>query len=136
MGLKEEVSRAWDEVLSPIFEEFSTEVLVQSVDVASTVPDALYDEPAAEKAFTPPVPIRARVKLGKDRLVLAGGEAIDVDGRVTVRADELAAKGISLEIGSRITFQGERFIAVHRETGAQVADDFLLVRVSIRKEGV
>ncbi len=104
MGLKEGVRSAWDKALSPLFEEFSAEVLVQSVDTASTVTDPLYGEPVQEKRFTDPVAVRARLKLEKDRLVLPGGEDIEIDGRITVRSDELEAQGIALEIGSRITF--------------------------------
>lgn len=134
MGIKEEVNNAWDNVLSPFFEELSTEVLVQSVDVASTQTDPLYDEPSSTKAFTDPVPVRARVKLEKERLVLGGGEAVEIDGRVTVRTDELEAKGLALEVGARVTFQGERYTVVHREARAEVAEKFLLTRVAVRKE--
>ncbi len=134
MGIKEEVNKAWDNILSPIFEELSTEVLVQAVDVASTQADPLYDEPAAEKAFTDPVAVRARVKLEKERLVLPGGEAVEIDGRVTMRTDELEAKGLALDVGFRIIFQGERFTVVHREARAEVAERFLLTRAAVRKE--
>ncbi|MGQ9589935.1 MAG: hypothetical protein ACUVYA_06535, partial [Planctomycetota bacterium] len=105
------MEKARDNVLSPLFGEFSTEVLVQTVDVPATPADSLYGEPADGKAFTDPVPLRARIKIEKERLVLPGGEEIEIDGRVTVRKDELLAKGVSLEIGSRIAFQGGRFIA-------------------------
>jgi hypothetical protein len=135
MGLKEEVHKAWDNVLSPIFEELSTEVLVQSVDTASTQKDPLYDEPSSTKVFTEPVPMRARVKLEKERLVLPGGEAVEIDGRVTVRTDELDTKGLALELGARVTIEGERYTVVHRETRAEVAEQFLLTRVAVRKEG-
>jgi len=134
MGIKDEVNKAWDNVLSPFFEELSTEVLVQSVDAASTTADPLYDEPVAAKVFTDPVPVRARVKLEKERLVLGGGEAVEIDGRVTVRTDELEAKGLALEVGARVTFQGERYTVVHREARAEVAEKFLLTRVAVRKE--
>jgi hypothetical protein len=134
MGIREEVEKAWDNVLSPLFGEFSTEVMVQTADVPGTPADPLYGEPAGGKAFTDPVPLRARIKLEKERLVLPGGEAFEIDGRVTVRKDELLAKGLSLEIGSRIVFQGGRFIAIHREERAQVGDRYLLVRVAVRKE--
>lgn len=134
MGIKDEVNKAWDNVLSPFFEELSTEVLVQSLDVASTQTDPLYDEPSSAKVFTDPVSLRARVKLEKERLVLGGGEAVEIDGRVTVRSDELEAKGLALDIGARVTFQGERFTVVHREARAEVAENFLLTRVAVRKE--
>ena len=134
MGIKDEVNKAWDNVLSPFFEEFSTEVLVQSVDTASTQTDPLYDEPSSAKVFTDPVPVRARVKLEKERLALGGGEAVEIDGRVTVRTDELEAKGLTLDIGARVTFQGERYTVVHREARAEVAEKFLLTRVAVRKE--
>ncbi len=134
MGVKDEVNKAWDNILSPFFEELSTEVLVQAVDAASTEKDPLYDEPAAAKAFTDPVPVRARVKLEKERLVLPGGEAVEIDGRVTVRTDEIEAKGLDLDVGARVTFQGERYTVVHREARAEVAERFLLTRVAVRKE--
>jgi hypothetical protein len=134
MGIKEEVNKAWDNVLSPFFEELSTEVLAQSVDAASTEKDPLYDEPSSAKVFTDPVPVRARVKLEKERLVLGGGEAVEIDGRVTVRTDELEAKGLALDVGARVTFQGERYTVVHREARAEVAEKFLLTRVAVRKE--
>lgn len=134
MGIKEEVNKAWYNVLSPFFEELSTEVLVQSVDVASTQADPLYDEPVSAKVLTDPVPVRARVKLEKERLVLPGGEAVEIDGRVTVRTDELEAKGLALDVGARVTFQGERYTVVHREARAEVAERFLLTRVAVRKE--
>ncbi len=134
MGIKEEVNKAWDNVLSPFFEELSAEVLVQSVDAASTPADPLYDEPSSTKVFTDPVPVRARVKLEKERLVLGGGEAVEIDGRVTVRTDELEAKGLALDVGARVTFQGERYTVVQREARAEVAERFLLTRVAVRKE--
>jgi len=134
MGLKQGVRAAWDKTLSPLFEEFSAEVLVQSVDTASTAVDPLYGEPVQEKRFTDPVAVRARIKLEKERLVLLGGEDIEIDGRITVRSDELDAQGLSLEIGSRITFQGERYTVVHREARAELGEEFLLVRVSVVKE--
>jgi len=134
MGLKQGVKAAWDKALSPLFEEFSAEVLVQSVDTASTTVDPLYGEPVAEKQFTDPVPVRARLTLEKDRLVLPGGEDIEIDGRITVRSDELEALGISLEIGSRLTFQSERYTVVHREARAELGEEFLLVRVAVVKE--
>ncbi|MBI2192031.1 MAG: hypothetical protein HYU36_08610 [Planctomycetes bacterium] len=134
MGIKDEVNKAWDNVLSPFFEELSTEVLVQAVDAASTQADPLYDEPASTKTFTDPVPVRARVKREKERLVLPGGEAVEIDGRITVRTDELEAKGLALDVGARVTFQGERYTVVHREARAEVAERFLLTRVAMRKE--
>jgi len=134
MGIREEVNKAWDNVLSPFFEELSTEVLVETVDAASTQADPLYDEPVSTKAFTDPVPVRARVKLEKERLVLPGGEAVEIDGRVTVRTDEIEVKGLALEVGARVTFQGERYTVVHREARAEVAERFLLTRVAVRKE--
>jgi hypothetical protein len=134
MGIKEEVHKAWDNVLSPFFEELSTEVLLQSVDAAATQADPLYDEPVSATAFTDPVPVRARVKLEKERLVLPGGEEVEIDGRVTARTDELEAKGLALEVGARVTFGGERYTVVHREARAEVAERFLLTRAAVRKE--
>jgi len=134
MALKDEVGKAWDGVLSPLFEELSAEVLVQSVDPSSTQRDPVYGETAA-KAFTAPVSVRARVRLERDQLVLPGGSSVEIDGTVTVRTDELNTKGVNLDIGSRITFQGRRYAVVHRESRAEVADRFLLVRAGIREEG-
>ncbi|MBI2931817.1 MAG: hypothetical protein HYY16_09210 [Planctomycetes bacterium] len=134
MGIRDEVNKAWDNVLSPFFEELSTEVQIQTIDAASTQADPLYDEPVSAKAFTDPVPVRARVKLEKDRLVLPGGEAVEIDGRITVRTDELESKGLALDVGARVIFQGERYIVVHREARAEVAERFLLTRVAVRKE--
>ncbi|MFN3485191.1 MAG: hypothetical protein ACK44W_06890 [Planctomycetota bacterium] len=128
------MNKAWDNVLSPFFEELSTEVLVQAVDAPSTQKDPLYDEPVSVKAFTDPVPVRARLKLEKERMVLPGGEAVEIDGRITMRTDELEAKGLALDVGSRITFQGERYTVVHREARAEVAERFLLTRVAVQKE--
>jgi len=134
MGLKQGVRAAWDKTLSPLFEEFSAEVLVQSVDTATTTIDPLYDEPVQEKRFTNPVAVRARLKLEKERLVLPGGEDIEIDGRITVRSDELEANSLALEIGSRLTFQGERYTVIHREARAELGEEFLLVRVAVVKE--
>ena len=134
MGIRDVLGQAWDTVLSPLFAELSTEVLVQTVDPAATVTDPLYDEPVATPAFTAPVPVRARVRLQQERLVLGGGEAITVDGRVTLRTDELAAQGIALDLGARLTIQGTRYTVVHREGRATVAARTLLTRVAIRQE--
>lgn len=134
MGIRQEVERAWENVLSPMFEEFSTEVLVSEVDTAATQKDPLYDEPAAARIYTTPVAVRARVKLKQERLTLAGGEEIETDGRVTVRTDELAEKGLALPLGSRIEFGGERFVVVQKEARAEVGDVFLLTRVMVKRE--
>ena len=134
MGLKDGVRAAWDKALSPLFEEFSAEVHIQSVDAASTNIDPLYGEPVAEKLFTDPVTVHARVKLERERLVLPGGEDIEIDGKITVRSDELEDKGVSLEIGSRIAFRGERFTVAHLETRGQVGEEFLLIRVAVVRE--
>jgi len=134
LGLKQGVKAAWDKTLSPLFEEFSAEVMVQSVDTVTTTVDPLYDEPIAEKRFTDPVAVRARVKLEKERLVLPGGEDIEIDGRIRMRSEELEAQGLTLEFGSRLTFQGERYTVVHREARAELGEEFLLVQVAVVKE--
>ena len=121
-------------MLSPIFGEFSTDVLIQQVDKASTQIDPLYKEPLADKVFTDPVTVRARVKLEKERLVLSGGEDVEADGRVTVRTSEIESKGLTLDLGSRITHQGTRYTVIHLEKKAQVDETFLLTRVAIRTE--
>ena len=110
MGLLQEVRRVWDTALSPVFGEFGSEVLLQDVDLAGTVQDPVYAEAEGSKAFSPPVSVRARVRLGKSRLALDAGEADDADGTVTVRADELAEKGLAMDLGSRVLFGGQRFV--------------------------
>ena len=134
MSVRQEVAGAWENVLSPLFEEFSEEVLVQSVDEAATQIDPLYDEPVQTKEFTDPVAIRARVKLERERAVLPGGEEIDIDGRVTVRTEEVTAAGITLDVGSRITIRGNRYTAVHQEGRADLGGQPLLTRVMIERE--
>ena len=134
MGLKQEVNKAWDQVLSPFFEEFSAEILVESVDESATSVDPLYGEPVAQKVFTTPVAIFARVRIEKERVVLPGGEQIDIDGRLTVRSDELGAKGVSMEVGSRVTANGERFTVRRTQGRAQVGERSLLIRVLLVRE--
>lgn len=46
MGLKNEIGRAWDEVLSPLFEEFSVDVAVELLDVGATALDPVYATPS------------------------------------------------------------------------------------------
>lgn len=134
MGIRQETERAWENVLSPMFEEFSTEVMINEVDTAATEKDPLYDEPAATRVYTTPIAVRARVKLKQERLTLVGGEEIETDGRVTIRTDELQEKGLALPLGSRIEFGGERFVVVQKETRAEVGDAFLLTRVMVKRE--
>ena len=135
MGLLQEVRRAWDGILSPMFGEFATEVLVQDVDVPGTAKDPVYDEAEGAKVFTAPVAVLARVRLGKSRQALDAGEAEDADGTLTARTDELSSKGVSLDPGARILFGGQRFVVVRREARAQVGEDFLLIRATLRREG-
>jgi len=48
MGLKEGVRSTWDKSLTPLFEEFSDEVLVRAADTTTTTVDPLYGEPVQE----------------------------------------------------------------------------------------
>lgn len=134
MGLKSEVGRAWDEVLSPIFEEFSAEVAVETLDSGATARDPVYGEAAQPKTYRPPVPVKARVKLARERVVLPGGESQEIDGRAVFRADELRASGLRLDFGTRVTFQGEAFTVARLEETAAVGERRLLTRVELVRE--
>jgi len=132
MGIKDEVMDAWSDVLSPLFDEFAADVSVEMLDESSTVTDDLYDEPVQTKNYKPPVTIKGRVKIEKDRLVLPSGESKDIDGRITFKTEDLRANGIQLDFGTRINFKGKNYIVIHIEETSEVGDEFLLTRVFLQ----
>jgi len=132
-GLKETVKGAWNGVLSPLFEEFSSDVQIECLDPAVPAVDPVYGEPVAEKQYLPPAVMKARVKVAHERLVKPGGEAIDTQGRVTIRTENLEAAGVILDFSSLVTVQGKRYAVAHIETAAQVGEDFLLTKVWLRE---
>jgi hypothetical protein len=133
MGFREAVKSAWREALSPLFEEFSGEVLVECLDPAGQQVDPLYGEAACEKLYLPPVPLRALWKLERERVALPGGGEIDVDGRVALRTEDLAAQGVELDFASTVTVEGRKYAVVHIETAGQVGEEHLLTNVWIKE---
>ena len=133
MGLKEGVKAAWLGALSPLFEEFAGEVQVEGLDRSAPAVDPLYDEPTGEKQYLPAVPLKARWKLERERLVRPGGEEIDVEGRVTLRTEDLAAAGVELDFASVMTVEGRKLAVAHIEKGAQVGAEHLLTKVWLRE---
>ena len=137
MGLKDGVKAAWRGALSPLFEEFAGEVGVERLDRSAppqgTEIDPLYDEPTGEKQHLPPVTLKARWKLERERLVMPGGEEIDVEGRATLRTEDLAAAGIELDFASLITVEGRKLAVAHIEKGAQVGAEHLLTKVWLKE---
>ena len=133
MGLKEGVKAAWRGALSPLFEEFAGDVEVESLDRSAPPVDPLYDEPTGEKQYLPAVPLKARWKLERERLVRPGGEEIDVEGRVTLRTEDLAAAGVTLDFASLVTVEGRKLAVAHIEKGAQVGAEHLLTKVWVRE---
>lgn len=131
MGIREDVMDAWDNTLSPLFDEFATDVGVQLLDT-DTVKDDLYGEAETEKVFLPAVPLKARVKLERDRLVLPSGESLDVDGRATFKTEELEAKSVELDFGARVIYRSAPFVIVHMEGSSSVGDEILLTRVYLK----
>ena len=129
MGLKEGVKAAWDNALSPLFGEFAGDVQVECLDASAPPIDPLYGEPTDEKQYLPPVTLKARWKLERERLVLPGGEEIDAEGRVTFRTEDLVAAGVELDFAALVTLDGRRYAVVHVETAAQVGEEHLLTRV-------
>ncbi|MDI6792592.1 MAG: pectinesterase family protein [bacterium] len=96
------------------------------------VKEGIYDE-SVETQYQPPVTIKGRAKIEKDRLVLPGGESLDVDGRVTFRTEELRAKGVQLDFGARIGVDGGSYLVIRIERTSEVGDEFLLTRVFLQK---
>jgi len=133
MGLKEGVKAAWRGALSPLFEEFAGEVQVERLDRSVPTVDPLYDEPTGDKQYLPPVTLKARWKLERERLVLPGGEEIDVEGRVTLRTEDLDAAGVALDFACLVTVEGRKLAVAHIERRAQVAEEHLLTKVWVRE---
>ncbi len=133
MGLKEGVKAAWRGALSPLFEEFAGEVGVESLDRSAPELDPVYDEPVGGKQYLPPVMFKARWKLERERLVLPGGEEIDVAGRVTLRTEDIAAAGIELDFASLVTVEGRKLAIGHIEGAAQVGAEHLLTKVWLKE---
>ncbi|MHC5058544.1 MAG: hypothetical protein ACYTKD_28125 [Planctomycetota bacterium] len=133
MGLKDGVKAAWKGALSPLFEEFAGEVAVECLDRSAPPLDPLYDEPTGEKQYLPAVPLKARWKLERERLVLPGGQEIDVEGRVTLRTEDLDAAGIALDFACLVTVEGRKLAVAHMERGAQVGAEHLLTKVWVRE---
>lgn len=134
MGIKDEVRDAWDGVLSPLFDEFAAEVIVEVLDSENTVVDELYGEEEEEKVYMEPVTIKARVKIEKDRVVLPGGETKDIDGRVTFKTEDLQAKGVKLDFGTVVRFRDEKYTVIHIQESSELGEDFLLTRVFLEGE--
>ena len=133
MGLKEGVKAAWRGALSPLFEEFAGEVGVECLDRSVPELDPVYDEPVGEKQYLPPVTFRARWKLECERIVLPGGEEIDVAGRAMLRTEDLAAAGVVLDFASLVTVEGRKLAIAHIEGAAQVGEEHLLTKVWLRE---
>jgi len=133
MGLKEGVKAAWRGALSPLFEEFAGEVGVECLDRSVPELDPVYDEPVGEKQYLPPVMFKARWKLERERLVLPGGEDIDVAGRVTLRTEDIAAAGVELDFASLVTVEGRKLAIAHIEGAAQVGGERLLTKVWLKE---
>ena len=129
MGVKDGIKDAWDDVLSPLFDEFASDVSIEALDKDTTVTDDLYDEAVETKRYLPPVTLKARVRIEKDRLVLPGGELRDVDGKATFKTGDLKTNGIEMDFGTRIGFKGRSYKVVHIEETSSLGDEFLLTRV-------
>lgn len=129
MGVRDGIKDAWDDVLSPLFDEFASDVSIEVLDKDTTVVDDLYDEAVETKRYLPPVAMKARVKIEKDRLVLPGGELKDIDGKATFKTEDLKAAGINLDFGTRVNFKGKGYTVVHIEETSSLGDEFLLTRV-------
>ena len=134
MGIKDEVRDAWDGVLSPLFDEFAAEVTVEVLDAENTVVDELYGEEEEEKVYRDPIPLKARVKIEKDRVVLPGGETKDIDGRATFKTEDLNAQAVELDFGTVFRFKGEKYTVIHIQESSGVGEDFLLTRVLLKEE--
>lgn len=129
MGVRDGIKDAWDDVLSPLFDEFASDVSIEALDKDTTVVDDLYDEAVDTKRYLPPLVIKGRVKIEKDRLVLPGGEFKDIDGRATFKTEDLKENGIEMDFGARIGFKGKNYSVVHIEETSSLGDEFLLTRV-------
>jgi hypothetical protein len=128
-SLARSVRAAWRGALSPLFEEFSGEVQVELLDRSQPPVDPVYGEATGAKRYLPPVTLRARWKLARERLVLPGGEEIDVEGRATLRTEDLAEAGVELDFAALVTLEGRRLAVAHIERAAQVGEEHLLTKV-------
>ena len=137
MSLKDGVKAAWRGALSPLFGEFAGEVQVECLDRSpppqGTETDPVYGEAAGAKRYLPPVTLKARWSLERERLVLPGGEGIDVEGRATLRTEDLEATGIALDFACLVTVEGRRLAVAHIEGAAQVGAEHLLTKVWLRE---
>ncbi len=133
MGLKQGVKAAWRGALSPLFEEFAGAVGIECLDRSAPELDPVYDEPVGGKQYLPPVMFKARWKLERERLVLPGGEEIDVAGRVTLRTEDLTAAGVELDFASLVTVEGTKLAIAHIEGAAQVGGEHLLTKVWLKE---
>ena len=132
MSLTQDIKTVWQDTLSPLFAELASDVLVEELDQANSPVDSLYAEEAAFKQYKPGVSLKARVKIAKDRLVLPGGEAIEIDARMTFRTEELATKNIRLDFSARVSFNNIAYTVVHWEKTSQVGDEFLLTKIYLK----
>ena len=132
-GIKEGVLDAWDNVLSPLFSEFATDITIEEVDKLGTAKDDLYDEPETTKGYKLPVTVKGRAKIERARVVLPEGETKDIDGRVVFKTEDLEAAGIELDFGTRIGLQEKKYIVIHVETSSEVGDKFLLTKALLEK---
>jgi hypothetical protein len=133
MGLKDGVKAAWRGALSPLFGEFAGEIQVEALDRSASAMDPVYDEPVAAKQYLPPVTLKARWKLERERLVLPGGEEIDVEGRATLRTEDLVAADVELDFACRVTVEGRKLAVGHVERAAQVGAEHLLTKVWLKE---
>ena len=134
MGLKEGVQAAWQGALSPLFAEFAGEVLIECLDRSAAQIDPVYGESTGAKEYLPAVALPARWKLARERMTLPGGEEIDVDGRVTLRTEDLAAAGIELDFATLVTVEGRRLVVAHIERRAQVGADHFLTKAWLKEQ--
>jgi len=133
MDIKDELMDVWDDVLSPLFDELSADVSIELLDKSATATDDLYDEASDGKVYKPPVTIKGRVKIEKERLTLPGGGELDVDGRMTFKTKDLKENAPELDFSTRISFNGATYSVAHIEKSSQVAGDFLLTRIFIKE---
>jgi len=132
MGLKDEVKTAWDDVMSPLFDEFAADVSIETLDTENTIKDDLYDEVVQTKKYKEPLIIKGRAKIEKDRLVLSSGESKDIDGRITFKTEDLKANNIQMDFGTKINFQGKNYVVVHIEERSGIGEEFLLTRIYLQ----
>jgi hypothetical protein len=129
MGIRDGIKDAWDDVLSPLFDEFASDVSIEVLNKDTTVKDDLYDEAAEAKRYLPPLVVKGRVKIAKERLVLPGGELKDIEGKAMFKTEDLKANGIDVDFSTRITFKGKSYSVVHIEETSGVGDEYLLMKV-------